>query len=762
MRRYPSLLPLLSRATVKAIAQASLLLSLSILALTRSLLASPVASPDNAPTSIAYDSTSRTFRLDGAAVTYIFGINERNELQSLYWGHRLAPTDRLPAAHILPEHASFDVSNTTTPQEFAGWGSELYVEPALKITFPDGNRDLVLHYVSHKIADNTLTIVLRDISRDVFVTLRYSMDRDTGILGRSATIENRTKAGLTIEQAAAASWNLPRGTDYTMNYLSGRWAGEFALHSQPIQPGKTVLESRRGSTGHQNNPWFAIGRGPTTEQSGDVWFGALAWSGSWSITLEQDQLQQIRVTGGFNPFDFAYPLAPGQKLETPVFYAGYSNSGMGEASRLLHRFELAQIIPHATNQLPRPRPVLYNSWEATEFNVDEPGQVALAEKAASLGVERFVMDDGWFGQRKDDHAGLGDWYVNPQKFPNGLAPLITKVHALGMDFGLWFEPEMVNPDSDLYRKHPDWVIHFPGRPETQARNQLVLNLAMPEVRAYVFGFLDKMLTDYDIAFIKWDYNRNWSEPGWPSAKPEDQKTLPVAYIHNLYSILAELRAKHPKVEFESCSGGGGRVDLGILGLTEEVWTSDNTDPFDRLLIQDGFTHAYTPGVMMAWVTDSPTGGRNHRTYSTAYRFLSSMQGGLGIGSNLNKWTPEDFATAKHMIAEYKTIRETVQHGSLYRLVSPQAGSDFSATQSVSRDRKQSVAFAFLHSSQLGYPTPRLYLQGLDPAAIYRTRMIHGTLSKDTPESASGAFWMSHGLDIDLRGDYDAAAVVLEQ
>src|SRR6266851_6502688 len=373
MRRYPSLLPLLSRATVKTIAQASLLLSLSILAPTRSLLASPATPspatpPDNAPISVAFDSTSRTFRLDGAAVTYIFGINERNELQSLYWGHRLAPTDRLPAAHILPEHASFDVSNTTTPQEFAGWGSELYVEPALKITFPDGNRDLVLHYVSHKIADNTLTIVLRDISRDVFVTLRYSMDRDTGILGRSATIENRTKAGLTIEQAAAASWNLPRGTDYTMHYLSGRWAGEFALHSQPIQPGKTVLESRRGSTGHQNNPWFAIGRGPTTEQSGDVWFGALAWSGSWSITLEQDQLQQIRVTGGFNPFDFAYPLAPGQKLETPVFYAGYSNSGMGEASRLLHRFELAQIIPHAPNPPPPPPPPLYNPLEAPDVN----------------------------------------------------------------------------------------------------------------------------------------------------------------------------------------------------------------------------------------------------------------------------------------------------------------------------------------------------------------------------------------------------------
>jgi len=716
-----------------------------------------------APPAITYDSAAKTFRLDAASVSYIFGINDRNELQSLYWGNRLAPIDRVAAAHSLPEQASFDLSQTTTPQEFAGWGSELYDEPALKITFPDGNRDLVLHYASHTIEGNTLTIVLRDISRDVFVTLRYTIDPDTGILGRSATIENRTSTPLTIEQAAAASWNLPRGTDYTMHYLSGRWAGEFHYNSRPVQPGKTVLESRRGSTGHQNNPWFAISQGTVTEQSGDVWFGALAWSGSWSITLEQDQLQQIRVTGGFNPFDFAYPLAPGQKLETPVFYGGYTNEGMGEASRIFHRFQLANILPRPSGQpLPRPRPVLYNSWEATEFNVDEPGQTALAEKAASIGVERFVMDDGWFGQRKDDHAGLGDWYVNPQKFPNGLKPLIDKVHSLNMDFGLWVEPEMVNPNSDLYRKHPDWVIHFTGRPETEGRQQLLLNLAMPEVRDYVFGFLDKLLTENDIAFLKWDYNRNWAEPGWPSAPLEQQKSLPVAYVRNLYSILAELRAKHPKVEFESCSGGGGRIDLGILRYTEEVWTSDNTDPFDRLSIQDGFTHAYTPGVMMAWVTDSPSSGPNHQVFTTAYRFLSSMQGGLGIGSNLNKWSPDDFATAKSMVTAYKSIRDTVQHGDLYRLVSAQADSNFAATESVSRDRKQAVAFAFLHTSQMGYPTPRVFLQGLDPAATYRTRIIHGTLARGTPETASGAYWMSHGLDINLRGDYDAAGIIFEQ
>src|SRR6185437_3413319 len=306
-----------------------------------------------------------------------------------------------------------------TPQEYAGWGAGLFVEPALKVTFGDGNRDLILHYDSNRETKNGFDVVLKDISRKIFVTLHYSMDPQTGILARSATIENREPAPVTIEQAAAAAWALPRG-HYTLNYLTGRWAGEWNLTQETLHPGARVLESRRGSTSHQANPWFAIQSGEPDEEHGEVWFGALAWSGSWRITVEQDQLDAVRVTGGFNPFDFGYVLHPGERLETPVFYGGYSAHGLGGASRLLHHYELAHILPHRVGSsdeaAPKPRPVIYNSWEATEFNVDEQGQIALAEKAAALGVDRFVMDDGWFGQRKNDHAGLGDWYVNPQKF----------------------------------------------------------------------------------------------------------------------------------------------------------------------------------------------------------------------------------------------------------------------------------------------------------------------------------------------------------
>ena len=711
------------------------------------------------------ESAPQVFRLDGGNTTYAFGVNERGDLQALYWGGRLGAHDSVPSAHSFPELASFDPPNTTTPQEFAGWGGGLYTEPALKISFADGNRDLILHFVKATQSDaHAAEIQLKDISRGIYVTLRYSMDAESGILARSATIENREKQPVVIEQAAAAQWTLPPSR-YVLSYLTGRWGGEWTLNQELIQGGARVLESRRGTTGHQANPWFAISKvspsGPAVadENHGEVWFGALAWSGSWRITVDRTPFEVVRVTGGFNPFDFGYKLKPGEKLETPIFYGGYSAHGLGGASRLLHHFELAHILPQAPE--PKPRPVIYNSWEATEFKVDEEGQTALAEKAASIGVDRFVMDDGWFGQRKTDHAGLGDWYVNPEKFPHGLKPLIDKIHGFGMEFGLWVEPEMINPDSDLYRKHPDWVLNFPGRPRTESRTQMILNLARPDVRDYLAGFLDKILTENDIAFLKWDYNRNWSEPGWDQVPVDEQRKVYVEFIRNLYSILAELRKKHPKVEIESCSGGGGRVDLGILRYTDEVWPSDNTDPFDRITMQDGFTYAYTPQIMMAWVTDSPH-WLNGRATSLAYRMLSSMQGSLGIGANLNHWSAEDFATAKRLISAYHSVQKTIVRGDLYRLISPRDGSNSSATETVSADKAQVVVFAFSNATQKGVGFPSLQLEGLDPSAEYKATWIEGKGRPGTPASASGAWWMNHGVAIDMKGDYQAAALHLDR
>ena len=329
------------------------------------------------PAFVSYDSAAKTFRLDGGGASYVFGVNSRGELQQLYWGGRLGATDTFPQAAPLPEWASFDSSYNNTPQEYAGWGAGLFAEPALKVTFADGNRDLVLHYASHTVKANGFDIVLKDVKRKVAVTLHYAVDPETGILARWATIENGEALSVTVEQAAAAAWALPPA-HYTLNYLTGRWAGEWTLNQEAVRQGARVIESRRGSTGHQANPWFAIAAGAAQEEQGEVWFGALAWSGSWRITVEQDQLDQVRVTGGFNPFDFGYVLHPGQTLETPIFYGGYSANGMGGASRLLHHFELAHVLPRTAategQPLPRPRPVIYNSWEATEFAVTEAGR----------------------------------------------------------------------------------------------------------------------------------------------------------------------------------------------------------------------------------------------------------------------------------------------------------------------------------------------------------------------------------------------------
>lgn len=728
------------------------------------LAAALFAIPSAQSQSIEYRSDAKLWVIQAGDFTYAMGVDERNWLQSLYWGPHIDRTQDIPAAHSLPERAAFDLSTTTTPQEYAAWGAGLYTEPALKATFASGNRDLVLEYIdqrqTHDANSQTLEITMRDIKLPFVVHLFYRVYTGQSVLERWSTIDNQTKEDVVLEDAASATWSLPNleNRNYRAHWLTGRWAGEWQLQSASLDVGSQVIESRRGSTGSQANPWFAL-EGPDAgdEEHGPVYFGELGWSGSWRITMEQSSLHQVRITGGYNPFDFGYRLAPGESLTTPPFYGGFTGGGMGEASRILHRFQQAVILPSAPH--PKLRPVLYNSWEATEFNVSESGQIALAEKAAQLGIERFVIDDGWFGQRKDDHAGLGDWYVNKEKFPNGLKPVIDRVHQLGMDFGIWVEPEMVNPDSDLYRKHPEWAINFPGRPRTEARNQLLLNLARPDVTEYVYHWLDDLVSNNDINFLKWDYNRNWAEPGWDAVPVADQKKIYVAYVHNLYSILDRLRAKHPKLEIESCSGGGSRVDLGIMRRTEEVWPSDNTDALDRLSLQDGFTHAYTPGVMMAWVTDAP-----NRKTPLKFRFLVAMEGSLAIGANLNNFTPEDMATSKDLVAFYKSIRRTVQQGLQYRLIAPSrpgAPSDRAATEYVSTDGTQAVVFAYLHSQHFGDPYPLVRLEGLDPKAIYRLHPLDPK-QLSSQQEASGSYWMSHGLQLVLRDDYDSTAVVLER
>jgi alpha-galactosidase len=724
--------------SAKSILSASLLLSSLAVAAVRHL-------PDR-----------QLFILDTKNTSYVVGVNKAQQLQMVHWGGRIAREADLTAAQMSNGFA-FETPDGLSPEEYPAFGGMRYSEPCLKATLPGGVRDVVLKYVSHVVDGEKLSVRLKDINADLFVTLHYQVFPNEDIISRSATIENRLSQPVALESAQSAAWNLPPGEGYRLTYLAGRWATETQLTRQDMTQGKIVLESRRINTSHQQNPWFAVdGARRASETDGDVWFGALGWSGNWKIVAEQTPYQQARITGGYNDFDFLYTLQGGESLQTPSFYAGYTQHGFGEASRVLHRFALRQILPESTRS--KPRPVLYNSWEATEFHVDEAGQAALAVKAKQIGAELFVMDDGWFGARNHDRAGLGDWTVNKTKFPNGLKGLIDKVHAQGMPFGLWVEPEMINPDSDLFRAHPDWAIQFPGRPRTEGRNQLILNMARDEVKEYIFGVLDKLLAENDIAFFKWDMNRHVTEPGWAGAPGGEQRRIWIKYVNNVHEIFDRLRAKYPKLEIESCSGGGGRIDLGIMKRVEQVWTSDNTEAYDRLKIQEGYSFAYPMKAMMAWVTDVPN--MNGRVTPLKYRFLVAMQGSLGIGGDLNKWSDNDMKLAALMVETYKRIRGTVQMGSLYRLDSPREGS-LTANSYVAEDGRQAVLFAFLDHQQFRKEVPAIRLRGLDANSVYRITATDDKLL-DKITSASGSFLMNHGLRLRLGGDYDSSLVILEK
>lgn len=706
--------------------------------------------------SIQYQAGRRLWVLEGGGVSYVLGINERNQLQHVYWGKAIPDASDWTSVHSLPQWDGVDPSTTNTPEEYPGWGGLRYFAPCLKAVLGGGVRNVVFEYASHEIRGPELTIRLTEPGKRLAVELSYRIS-DSGIIRKDATVRNTSDKPVVIESFQSGAWQLPARDGYRLTYLTGRWAEETLLNQMPIRRGSMILESRRGSTSNQASPWFAID-GPrlASEENGEVWFGALGWSGNWKIAVEQTPSYALRVTGGMNDFDFAYTLAPGEQLKTPPYYGGYSDHGFGGASRLLHRFELNEILPRSSAS--RLRPVLYNSWEATHFDVDEPGQTALARKAASIGVERFVMDDGWFGSRDSSRAGLGDWTPSSKKFPNGLKPLIEQVKSLGMDFGLWVEPEMVNPDSNLYRAHPDWVLHFPDTPRSEARNQLVLNMSRPDVKEYVFSQLDKLVSENDIAFLKWDLNRGFGEPGWPDAPDGDQRRIWVQHVRNVYEIIDRLRARHPALEIESCASGGGRVDLGILERVEQVWPSDNTDAFDRLSIQYGFTQAYAPKLMMAWVTDVPT--MNQRSTPLEYRFLVAMTGSLGIGSNLLKWSDAEMATAARLVSFYKTVRSTVQQGNLYRLTAP-GGSPLTASQYVATDGRQAVLFAFAHATQYGRAAHNIRFVALDANARYRLRQ-EGTAIENLPQTLSGAYLMNEGLTLNLPGEYAAAAIVLDR
>jgi alpha-galactosidase len=653
---------------------------------------------------------------------YTFGFNKSGMLVNSHWGKRLAKSKDYPEPADSEGWASFNGASQILQEEYPVYGGMCYQEPNLKITFSDHVRDIVLAFDSADCSQDEVTIKMRDVYYPLKVELHYRAHFKYDLIERWAVVNNVGSEPFTLERIFSAQWHFPVKQSYFLSHLTGRWNDEFHLIREPLNAGVKILESRRLTSSHHHNPWFAVDAGDATETQGNVWAGMLAWSGNWKLTAEVTNFETTRLGMGINDWDFAWKLSGGESFATPSSFGCFSDGGFGGASRKIHDFIRDQVIPHG----PVPLKVMYNSWEATLFDVNEVSQSKLAEIAASIGVELFVMDDGWFKGRKNDSAGLGDWWADPVKFPNGLQPLINHVNQLGMDFGLWLEPEMVNPDSDLYRSHPDWIIHFPTRQPTLARNQYILNLAKQEVQEYLIEKLDALLEENRISFIKWDMNRNVSEPGWTEA-PGDPREIWVRYVQGLYRVWGEMRRKHPDIIWQSCSGGGGRADLGILHYADQIWVSDNTGAEARLQIQHGFSQAFPANTMEAWVTDADRG-----RIPLAFRFHVSMCGSLGIGGNLLNWSEAELSEASYWIKRYKDLRDIIQLGDQYRL-------DQNVIQYMSKDGQKGVLLAFCANT--ASIELKIKLQGLDPQKTY--------LMEGIPGVHSGSTLMSKDMEISL-------------
>ncbi|MEV6587323.1 alpha-galactosidase [Streptomyces acidicola] len=681
----------------------------------------------------------RTWLLSGPTSSYALSLTEDDTLLHLHWGPRIGLADaEALAARPLPPYRGFE-SQLDGLEEYPVEGGPRFVRPALSVR-TDEVRGTEWTFHTYEIEGDELRLCFTD--NGLGITLHYRMRHD--VVERWVTLTNEGPA-LEVLRADSATWTLPLREGWRLSQVHGRWAAESQLVRTDLTYGEHVIGSRRGHTGHQHLPWVALDAEGATEERGEVYGCALAWSGTWRICVAQLPDARVQITGGIG-YDASglMRLEAGESYTTPVFAGLWSDGGFGGASRAWHAYQRAYVIPGAEQD----RPVLYNSWEATEFDISEDQQRELARRAAGMGVELFVVDDGWFGKRTSDRAGLGDWTPNPDRFPAGLKPLAEDVRALGMQFGIWVEPEMVNADSDLYRAHPDWVQFQPGRKQTEFRNQLVLNLAREDVQDYLWEKLDDLLSSAPIDYVKWDFNRCFTDAGWPG-EPYPQK-LWVEHVHAFYNLLDRLRAAHPGVAFESCSGGGGRIDLGVMARTDQVWTSDNTDPLDRLAIQHGFSQIHPARVMAAWVTDSPNTQLNGRVSSLRFRFVSAMAGVLGVGGDLTKWSEGELVEAREWVELYKEIRPVVQRGDLYRLRPPAGG--LSAVQYVLGD--EVVVLAWLQAQHHGEPPVPLRLQGLDPTQAYECR--------ESGEVHRGAVLLHHGLPTGLLGDFDAKVIRLRR
>ncbi|MGW2825745.1 alpha-galactosidase [Streptomyces sp. NPDC001443] len=704
-------------------------------------------SSDVAANPVEIDESTGTVLLNTAHSAYAFRVDRTaGTVRHVHWGLPIPLADAV-SLPLWSEHDNSFAGLLDGTEEYPVDGGARFAVPAFEVRFADGSSP-VEAVVQNPVLlqDNHVVIPVEDCSRTLAWYLHYRVPAGGDVVQRWVEFFHtgaEDDGDILLVRGASAHWPVPQRPHWRLSAVHGSWSAESRLHRSPLPVGETTLGSRRGHTGHHANPWIAVDPGDTGEEHGEVWLVALATSGSWRITAQRTAAGRTGILAGEGHGASELLLRPGQQHCTPVSLAQYTTGGFGAASRSIHHHLRAHVLPHPGEL----RPVLYNSWEATSFEVDEDNQIALARRAAALGAELFVLDDGWFRGRDDDRSGLGDWTPHPRKFPRGLRPLAEEVHRLGMAFGLWVEPEMVNANSDLYRAHPEWLLHVPDRASTELRHQLVLDFSRQEVTDWALQWLRRLVRENGVDFLKWDFNRSFTEAATRTGGLDARK-VHLEHAQGLYSLLDRLRSEFPQLRIESCAGGGGRVDPGILSRTDQVWVSDNTDAVDRLTIQHGFSQLYPANVMSAWVTDSPN-PLTGRTVPMRFRFHSAMAGVLGIGGDLTRWTDAELAEAAELIRVYKHIRPVVQRGQQFRLLAPGEG-PLTAVQYVHADR--AAVLVWRPSTLFGLDQLPLRLRGLEADALYR--------DEETGQQWHGRTLMSFGLPLPELPSGDCASALV--
>ena len=683
---------------------------------------------------ISYDEGTRCFHLACSDFSYVIRLAAGRYPLHAHWGAPLRQVrDDLPGRLSPYTDDTFTLNELPLdrlPQECPVYGTADYRPGMLGVRHPDGTGALDLQMAGYRIfagrADlpglpgalgigaETLELTLRDGLSGLTVDLYYTLYPDCGMLSRGARITNGGAEPQVLTRALSCCIDF-EGGNYRFLTLSGSWARERSIVLRPLSPGMQGTGSLRGASSHQGSPFMAFLAPDACETAGEVYGMALCYSGNYIASAEVDQDGNPRALLGIHPEGFSWRLAPGESFCTPEAYLCYAPDGLRGMSRRFHRFIRRQITrgPWASS----PRPLLINNWEGTYFRFDEEKLLSIAEAARQTGIDLFVLDDGWFGHRDDDHSSLGDWTEDLAKLPEGLAGLSQRIHEMGMKFGLWVEPEMISPDSELYRAHPDWCIHAGGYPRTESRYQLVLDLTRPEVRDAVVEQICAALRRGNVDYVKWDMNRNITQAGSACLPPERMGEFFHRYILGLYDMVSRITARFPDVLFESCAGGGGRYDLGMMCYMPQAWTSDDTDAWERCRIQYGTSLVFPPSCMGAHVSAVP----NHQTGRITpleTRAAVAMGGTYGYELDPGSLSARELMTITRLNQRVRDWQDVLLYGDFLRLVSPFEGTDC-VWMSVSPDRRRAAVTCVFALARPNHKPGLLRLAGLDPALDYR-------------------------------------------